>query len=249
MNFFVTLNGRNIKKVLLVIMISFFTALFFYSENLGYYPVFSTKAGPKAVYQGDKGIALTFNIGWGDVQAEPILDTLEKLNVKSATFFLSGEWAERHPDLVQRIVKQGYEVGSLGYSYADYIDLKDAEVRRDMMKSQEVFKKLNLKQVKLLRSPTGHFDKRTIKIADQLGLTVVHWSINSDDWKSPGVQNIVQNIEGAKQGDILLFHASDSAKQTAVALPDIISYLKKKGPFVSVSDMLANGNVKTTLVP
>ncbi|WP_433746342.1 polysaccharide deacetylase family sporulation protein PdaB [Falsibacillus pallidus] len=248
MNFFVILNARKVKTTLLVVMISFFTALFLYSESAGYYPVFSTSAGPKAVYQGEKGIALTFNIGWGDVQAAPILDTLEKNKVKSATFFLSGAWAERHPDLVQRIVKQGYEIGSLGYAYKEYTEMDEPEIRRDMMRSQEVFQKLNLKKVKLLRSPTGHFDKKTLKAADSVGFTVVHWSINSNDWKSPGVEKIIQNVHGADQGDILLFHASDSAKQTAVALPNIISQLKKKGELVSVSDMLSNGKVKTTLI-
>lgn len=249
MNFFFTVSGRKVKQGFLIVIISFFTALFYFSQSLVQFPALSAKSEPKAIYKGEKGIALTFNIGWGDVQAEPILDTLKKLEVTSATFFLSGAWAERHPEVVEKIKEMGYEIGSLGYAYEDYTELEEAEIRRDMDRSLEVLKKLNVKEVKLLRSPTGHFDRRTIKVADELGLTIVHWSINSQDWKNPGVSKIVKNTSKARKGDIVLMHASDAATQTAKALPEVVSVIKKKGDMVTVSDMIANGKVKTKIVP
>lgn len=124
MKFFFVFNGKTLKNISLILIAAFFTAWFLYIENLAQIPVFSTKDGPKAVYRGEKDLALTFNIGWGDEKAEPILDTLNKEGVKAATFFLAGSWAERHPDLVSRIVKDGYEIGILGYEYKDYRDWK-----------------------------------------------------------------------------------------------------------------------------
>ncbi|KYD11063.1 polysaccharide deacetylase family sporulation protein PdaB [Heyndrickxia sporothermodurans] len=248
MNFFMILSGKKLKHFLFIMVLSLFTALFIYSQTTAQVAVFSTKEGPKAIYKGEKGIALTFNIGWGDQKAEPIIDTLVKNEVKSATFFLSGSWAERHPDIVEKIVKSGYEIGNLGYAYEDYTDLESEQIRKDIVKAQEVFKKLNVKNVKLLRAPTGHFDKKTLKIAEDLGLTVVHWSVNSEDWTNPGVKQIINNIDKAKNGDIILLHASDAAKQTKSALPSIISKLKSRGSFTNVSDMIANGKVKTTLI-
>src|SRR5690606_37232620 len=120
---------------------SFFTAWFLYIGSSVYLPVFSAHEGPKAVYKGEKDVALTFNIGWGDEKAEPILNILKKENIKSATFFLSGSWAERHPELVARIVKEGYEIGILGYNYTDYTELEELEIREDIAKAQEAFKK------------------------------------------------------------------------------------------------------------
>ncbi|MGG4037593.1 polysaccharide deacetylase family sporulation protein PdaB [Heyndrickxia ginsengihumi] len=248
MNFFVTLNGRRLKQILFIIIVSFFTALFFYTQTIAQTPVFSANDGPKAIYKGEKGIALTFNIGWGDEKAVPIINTLQKNGVKSATFFLSGSWAEQHPDIVEKIVKSGYEIGSLGYAYVDYTELDESKIRSDILKAQEVFKKLDVHDVKLLRSPTGHFDKKTVKVAEQLGYTVVHWSVDSDDWKNPGVKTIVNKTVKAKNGDIILLHASDSAKQTAKALPIITKDLSHKGKFTTVSDLITNGHVKTTLI-
>lgn len=249
MNFFITLNGRRVKQGLFIVLISFFTALFFFTQSTIHLPVFTAKDGPKAIFKGEKGMALTFNIGWGDVQAEPILDTLKKEDVRSATFFLSGSWAERHPDIVKRIREMGFEIGSLGYAYEDYTEIEDEKIRRDINRSIDALKKLEVKEVKLLRSPTGHFDKRTLSIANKLGLTVVHWSLNSQDWKNPGVQAIIDEVAKAKDGEIILLHASDSATQTAKALPDIIRTIRNKGELTTVSNMIANGKVKTILIP
>jgi polysaccharide deacetylase family sporulation protein PdaB len=246
MNFFLVLNGKSLKSAALILVSAFFAAWFVYMQNYTQIPVFSTKDGPKAVYRGEKDLALTFNIGWGDEKAEPILDILKRENVKGATFFLAGSWAERHPDLVTRIVKDGYEIGILGYGYEDYTGLEDAQISKDISKAQEVFRKLNVKDIKLLRAPTGHFDQRTLKIASRYGLTVVHWHIDSKDWTNPGTAKIVANVNKAEKGDIVLLHASDSAKQTAAALPQIIQDIRSKGlKFVTVSEMIANGNVQS----
>nr|WP_263323850.1 polysaccharide deacetylase family sporulation protein PdaB [Neobacillus sp. Marseille-Q6967] len=246
MNFFYVLSGKTVKQIAVLVIAAFFTAFFLYIENISLSPVFSTKDGPKAVYRGDKDLALTFNIGWGDEKAEPILDVLKKENVKSATFFLAGSWAERHPDTVSRIVKEGYEIGILGYNYEDYTELEDVKIGQDISRAKEAFKKLNVKDIKLLRAPTGHFDERTLKIAERYGLTVVHWSIDSKDWTNPGVKQIAANIQKAEKGDIVLLHASDSAKQTAKALPAIIEDIRGRGlTLVSVSEMIANGDVKS----
>lgn len=246
MNFFYVLNAKSIKQILIIVIAAFFTAWFFYMENMVQIPAFSAKNEPKAIYKGEKDLALTFNIGWGDEKAEPILDILKKENAPAATFFLSGSWAERHPDLVARMVKEGYEIGILGYEYKDYTDLEEEKIRRDIMKAQESFKKLNVKNIELLRAPTGDFDKRTLKIAERFGYTVVHWSLDTKDWTNPGTATIVDNASKAKKGDILLMHASDSAKQTAEALPLVLKNIRSKNiKMVTVSEMIANGDSKS----
>lgn len=249
MNFFYVMNARSIKTAFVIVVAAFFTAWFFFMENMVQLPAFSAKDGPKAIYQGEKDLALTFNIGWGDEKAEPILDVLAKEKVGAVTFFLSGSWAESHPDLVSRIVKEGYEIGMLGYNYKDYSELEDDKIRRDIMMAQEAFKKLNVKNIKLLRAPTGQFDQRTLKIAERLGFTVVSWSLDTKDWTNPGTAVIVENASKAKKGDILLMHASDSAKQTAEALPLVVKNIKTKNlKMVTVSEMIANGSSKTVEV-
>lgn len=246
MNFFLVLNSRSIKNTALILVAAFFTAWILFIQNIFPLPAFSTKDGPKAIYKGDKDVAITFNIGWGDEKAEPIIDYLIKTNMKATTFFLSGSWAERHPDLVSKIVKAGFEIGMLGYAYEDYSELEAWQVKKDILKAKEVFEKLNIKNIELVRAPTGHFNEQTLKVTNELGLTLVHWSIDSKDWENPGVTEIVKRTEKAQKGDIILFHASDSAIQTEKALPAITEKLKQKQlKPVTVSEMIANGITKS----
>jgi polysaccharide deacetylase family sporulation protein PdaB len=253
MNQFHVIHMKKIKQVALIMVVAFFTAGILYVENVLNYPVFSTTETPKAIYRGEtknNEVALTFDISWGDVKAEPILDTLKDHNIDNATFFLSASWAERHPDLVKRIVEDGHQIGSMGYAYKNYTDLEQNEIRKDLAMAQEVFKKLGLKEVTLLRPPSGGFNKEVLNIAEKNGYTVVHYSIDSDDWTNPGVKLIIENTTSSlKGGDIILLHASDSAKQTNKALPAILNGLKNKGlKNVTVSDLISNADAESTEV-
>ncbi|MGN1401593.1 MAG: polysaccharide deacetylase family protein [Bacillus sp. (in: firmicutes)] len=246
MNYFVAVPAKKLKQLLFFIVLAFFTAWFLYVQYGTDHPVFSTDKGPKAVYRGENNVALTFNIGWGDEKAAAILHELKKQNVKQVTFFLSGSWAERHPHIVDEIIKQEYEIGLLGYNYVDYSQVESDEITKDILKGQEAFRKLGLKDIKYLRAPTGHFDKRLLEISERFGYTIVHWSIDSKDWTNPGVNQIIKNINRVQEGDILLFHASDSAKQTASALPKILRAIKEKNlEMTTVSKMLSNSEVET----
>ncbi|MPQ27214.1 polysaccharide deacetylase family sporulation protein PdaB [Bacillus paralicheniformis] len=253
MNHFYVWHIKRIKQLIIIMIAAFATASFFYVQNLLPLPVFSTEGGAKAVYRGDSDtneVALTFNISWGDQKAMPILDTLKANGIKDATFFLSASWAERHPDVVERIRKDGHQIGSMGYAYKNYSQMKKSEIKKDLTKAQNSFQKLGLEDLTLLRPPTGQFNKDVLDVAKQYGYTVVHYSINSDDWTNPGVQKIVQNVnETVNAGDIVLFHASDSAKQTKEALPEIVHHLRSKGlKNVTVSDLIANTDAKSSEV-
>ena len=253
MNQFHVIHLKKIKQLALIMLAAFFTAGILFVENTINYPVFSTSEGPKAIYRGDtknKEIALTFDISWGDTKAATILDTLKNQNIHNATFFLSASWAERHPDVVKRIKEEGHQIGSMGYNYKDYRDLEPNEVRKDLALAKDVFTQLGMKDITLLRPPSGGFNKDILKIADQQGYTVIHYSIDSEDWTNPGVEEIVQNTTSTmKGGDIVLLHASDSVKQTAQALPTIIKDIRTKGlKNVTVDELIANAEAKSSEV-
>ncbi|MDQ0163999.1 polysaccharide deacetylase family sporulation protein PdaB [Aeribacillus alveayuensis] len=250
MNSFYIIRLKRLKQILFLIILAFITAGLMYVENMWKIPVFSTEDGPKAIYKGDPKsgkIALTFDISWGDEKVIPILETLKKFNIENATFFLSASWAERHPDIVKRILDDGHQIGSMGYAYVNYTQLKPEEIRRDISLAQEVFNKLGVKDITLLRPPTGNFNEEVLKIAEKYDLSVIHYSIDSNDWQNPGIDEIVANVtKSLKPGDIVLLHASDSAKQTSAALPLILSKMKQAGiKNASIEELISNGDVKT----
>lgn len=229
-------------------ILSLFTAWLLFLKTYSHESAFSTATGPKVIYKGDtsKNKLHSRLILVGETKSNSILDTLKERDIKNATFFLSAAWAERHPDVVERIIKDGHEIGSMGYNYTSYTSLETNEIRRDLLRAQDVFTKLGVKQIKLLRPPSGDFNKATLKIAESLGYTVVHWSNNSNDWKNPGVNKIVSTVSNnLKGGDIVLLHASDSALQTNKALPLLLQKLKSDGyEQISVSQLISNTSTK-----
>lgn len=251
MKFFWIINGRMLKQTLLIVTAAFIAAAiaFMHNEQLA---VFSTEDGPRAISKIDtdkKQLALTFDIGWGDVRPMPILKLLKKEGVQ-ATFFVSGSWAEQHPDIVKNIVKGEHELASHGFAHKDYRSMKKDEMKNDMLRARKAIKKASGVETMLLRTPKGNFDEEVLTSAEAANYTVIDWSLNSRDITNPGTQAIVNNVVGdVSPGDIVLMHASDSAKQTEEALPVIIDELKDEGyTFVTVSKLLSNAKTETRLV-
>ncbi|UHA71742.1 polysaccharide deacetylase family sporulation protein PdaB [Paenibacillus sp. 481] len=251
MNYFYVFSGKKIKRIFFLIVAALFAAGVVYveSDNI---TVFS-EGSPSAIYSvptEKKVVALTFDISWGEKRTGPILDVLEQKGVKKATFFLSSPWSKTHPDLVKRIVSAGYEIGSHGHKHVNYSSLSDEEIKKQITTAHDILGQLTGKQPNLIRMPNGDFDKRVLRIANNLNYKVIQWDTDSLDWKNPGVDTIVNRVVNkAHPGDIILLHASDSCKQTHLALPTIIDQLRAKGyEFVTVSELVQQTEMKNKTI-
>lgn len=251
MNGFYVLNGKKIKQFLVVAVTLLFAAGIIYSEkeNLS---VFAQNE-PAAVFNvktDKKLIALTFDISWGEKRPGLIAKVLEEEGVKNATFFLSSPWSKSHPDVVKDLVSAGFEIGSHGHKHLNYSTLSDEEIRTQLLEAHQILTDLTHKAPTLIRLPNGDYDQRVLKTADSLGYTVIQWDTDPQDWKNPGTDAIVDRVvSNAHPGDIVLLHASDTAKQTHEALPVIIDKLKDQGyTFVTVTELIRQAQVRHTEV-
>ena len=211
-----------------------------------------TNSPPSAIYkiQTKKPlIALTFDISWGEKRTTPILDVLKNKQVSKATFFLSSPWSQSHPDIVKRIVDDGFEIGSHGHKHLNYSELSDNDIQKQIVTADQILKQVTGKKPNLIRLPNGDFDERVLKIAQKLNYQVIQWDTDSHDWMNKGVDSIVHRVlTKAHPGDIILMHASDSCKQTHEALPIIIDRLREKGyQFVTVSELIHHTDVDIKL--
>ena len=246
-NFFYVINGKKLKQYLTVLFAAVFAAGIVYSEKENI-TVFS-QSEPSAIYSvptDQKVLALTFDISWGNRRAEPILNILQEKGVDKATFFLSSSWSKTHPEIVKKIVERGYEIGSHGHKHVNYSSLEDEEIRKQIQTAHQILSELTGREPKLIRLPNGDFDKRVLRIANELNYTVIQWDTDSLDWKNPGVDIIVNRVvKRAHPGDIILLHASDSSEQTQEALPVIIDRLREAGyQFVTVSQLIEQTRVE-----
>ncbi|MGM0715512.1 polysaccharide deacetylase family sporulation protein PdaB [Brevibacillus parabrevis] len=252
MKFIYVVSAQRLKQILIIAAAILLTAGIGYAERdtIAAFSSNGNKQDPQAIYKvdtKDKKIALTFDISWGETRALPILDVLKEKNVNKATLFLSSPWSQRHPEIVKRIKEDGLEIGSHGHKHDNYSKYTDEEIRTQITKADSILTEMTGKKPTLLRMPNGDFDKRVLEIANRLGYTVVQWDTDSKDWIEPKKDVIVQNVlSKAHPGDIVLLHASDSAKETHLALPIIIDQLRKQGyEFVTVSELIAGTNIQS----
>lgn len=239
------------NKIVVLLTLSLLCALLIYIKPLQIYSVFKEDESV-AITRGnvkENNVSLTFNISWGEEKVYDILKVLEEQEVR-ATFFVSGEWAERHPQILESIVEGEHEVGMLGYRYKSYLEQDIEEVKRDIQEAIQVFNKLGFDHLTYIRPPSGHFNKEIIETIEQIGLEPIHWSVHPDDSENPGVKIISSHlIEEVSGGDIVLLHASDSAKQTAEALESVIPKLRDTGLlFVTLSELIHEISTEEKLI-
>lgn len=189
-----------------------------------------------------KDLALTFDISWGTRTLPRVLEILRRQGVK-ATFFLSGPWAEHHPDLVRAIVADGHEIASHGQEHVNLSQLDRAAVARNISTAHQILKRVSGQEPRFFRPPNGDYDDMVVTVARSLGYETVIWSVDSLDWKNPGADYMVKRVtQLAFPGAIVLFHASDSSRQVGQALEPTIAALRAAGyRLVTLGELCAQG--------
>lgn len=199
-------------------------------------------------------VALTFDDGPDSRYTPEVLRILAQEQVP-ATFFLVGAHAERYPELVRQIQRQGHEIGSHTYSHRNLFLLPRPATEREIVKTEEVLRRLTGDRPYLFRPPRGLYDQHLRRLLAERRYTVVLWSVSSRDWAEASPRLIASNVLGpARGGDILLFHDSGAIlvsqggdrRHMLKALPYIIRRLKAEGlRFVTVSRLLLISDLTT----
>lgn len=184
------------------------------------------------VYQGqtkEQRVALAVNVDWGEDVLPDLLQALTENDVK-ATFFITGRFAEKFPDLVQQIASAGHEIGNHGYKHPHPDQLSTAQNQKDITEAETVLQKLTGQKPVLYAPPYGEHGHTCLEAAEQCGYTTILWTMDTVDWEEPAPSHdtLVQRVTGDKltNGAIILMHPK---AHTAEALPDIIRTIRAKG--------------------
>ena len=96
-----------------------------------------------------------------------ILDLLKKHKTK-ATFFIVGWTAERHPDMVREIARQGHDIGCHSYMHKKIYDLTPEEFRQDTAKAKAVLERITRNKIIGYRAPSYSITKKSLWALDIL---------------------------------------------------------------------------------
>lgn len=194
-----------------------------------------------SVERADNKISITFDCAWGNSDIDSILKTLKKHNCK-ATFFVLGSWAEKYPESVKSIIKNGHEIGNHSYNHTYYTTITPDKMLEDIEKCNNAIKNVCNTSPTLFRAPSGDYNDAVINACQQADMEYIQWSVDSLDWRGLNCEQMLERIiPKTKSGDILLFH-NDTA-HTAQSLDRILTELEKKGfSFLKVSDLIYKDN-------
>jgi peptidoglycan/xylan/chitin deacetylase (PgdA/CDA1 family) len=108
--------------------------------------------------------------------------------------------------------------------------LTSAEQYRELLLPSEQLTAYGLPAPRLFRPPYGSYDKATFTQLKRLGMLMVLWTVDSQDYRRPGVQRIVGRVvDGAEPGAIVLLHdGGGDRSQTVDAISKIVGRLHAK---------------------
>ena len=182
-------------------------------------------------------VALTFDDGPDDYTLR-YLDMLDDLGVP-ATFFLCGDRADMHPDLVREYRRRGHQLASHGYDHKKFSELSRRALLEQCERTDDALKG-QFTGRSWVRPPHGSLDPGSVVTLLAGGYTIAMWSFDACDYSDKDPASLVARCAPANitPGDVLLFH--EGQQWTLDALPRIVTELHAAGyECVTMHDLFA----------
>jgi peptidoglycan/xylan/chitin deacetylase (PgdA/CDA1 family) len=192
-----------------------------------------------------KQIALTYDDGPNDPHTLRLLEVLAKHNVR-ATFFLIGRYVRERPDIAREVIRSGHVVGNHTFTHPLLIFKSEAEIREELQRCRRSLLDIVGGHSNLFRPPFGGRRPGTLRVARELGLSPIMWSVTGYDWNAPQARVIERKISNrVRGGDVILLHDGGHKQmgadrsQTVLATDHLISRYKREGyEFVTIPKMM-----------
>lgn len=189
---------------------------------------------PPEISRGDttkKQVIFTFDGGEGNQSTEPILAALNKHQVKG-TFFLTGKWVQKNPDLVRAIAAQGHEIFNHTYDHPHLSDLNMYRIKHQLRSMDKTLSSLIGSSTQpYFRPPYGDRNAATLAAAAHAGYQSVYWTVDALDWlENQGETNesvSMRILENVAPGTIYLMHVGDTI--TGAILDDVLTQIVARG--------------------
>ncbi len=200
--------------------------------------------------RGTKRLALTYDDGPNDPHTGQLLELLAKHDVK-ATFFLIGRYVQQFPQMAREIAAAGHAIGNHTFTHPLLIFKSPKEIRAELTDCHRALVDAVGEPSKLFRPPFGGRRPEVLRIARQLGLLPIMWSVTGYDWKAPSAAYIEEKVSSrVRGGDVILLHdgghlrMGEDRRHTITATDGLISRFKGEGyEFVTIPQMMNGGAV------
>jgi peptidoglycan/xylan/chitin deacetylase (PgdA/CDA1 family) len=160
---------------------------------------------------GQRRIALTLDDGPSPI-TPAVLDVLQKYGVPAA-FFVCGRNAERHPQVIARMREAGHLVGNHSYSHPYLYFLPRPALATELDRAQQAIEAAGGATPAMFRPPYGARWFGLYPLLRKRGMSLVNWSIATDEWSLNGSQLARSLTDALHPGAILLLHDGHQSRQ------------------------------------
>jgi len=214
-----------------------------------------------------KEVAISFDDGPDPEWTPKILDILKQYGVKG-TFFMIGEPAQDNVSVMQRVYREGHEIGNHTYTHPDISEISERQVDLQLNVTESLFgAELGVRPVyfrppySIDQEPDTNDQAAPVDHIQHLGYVIVGDKIDTDDWdehprKSPQEiidsvfnQIAMSNTKTWMRGSVILMHDGGGDRSaTVAALPELIKALRAHGyKIVPVSELI--GQTRDQVMP
>ncbi len=183
---------------------------------------------------GSQGVALTFDDGPDPFSTPLLIEHLKRHGIH-AHFFIIGQKASAHPELIRLILDNGHTLGNHTMHHDVFIMLKPAaRLDQEITLCQELMKGFGIKAY-TFRPPASIVNPRLGPVLSRLGLLCVIFNRRGRDFGNRCLDNISRNvINGIKAGDIIMLHDRAPAQDVPVSkligqVEETVTGIRKKG--------------------
>ncbi|NLY44041.1 MAG: polysaccharide deacetylase [Clostridiaceae bacterium] len=183
---------------------------------------------------------LTFDDGPSPNITPQVLDILKEYDIK-ATFFVIGNMAEKNPDILLRIQKEGHLIGNHTYTH-DYkhIYSHPQKLVDELKKTDELLLSIlgnEYGKPRFMRFPGGSFGDKLLpfrQAVKEAGYISIDWNVVNGDAEAPSVpaekqfKRLQETLQNKRQA-VILMHDSNGKQTTVDALPALIEYIMSQG--------------------
>jgi peptidoglycan/xylan/chitin deacetylase (PgdA/CDA1 family) len=169
-------------------------------------------------------IFLTFDDGPCPAVTEGVLEILNHYKIQ-ALFFLNGLHLQENQDQLKNFPYEAHRLGNHGFFHEPIIFKSVSRLVDEVKHTDELIQRYFNKHTIYFRPPYGIWGPPLNRALKASSKRLVLWSLLANDFKWPTERIFDHLIRGLEAGDIIVFHDSDKARQTILAvLPRFIDY-------------------------
>ncbi len=172
---------------------------------------------------------LTIDDGPHPENTPGLLDLLDQFQV-SATFFLIGEQAQAHPEIVKEICRRGHEIGNHSMTHPEkrFWSLLPSATEREIAECQTALASITGQRPRFFRAPVGHSNLFVHPALRSERLRLIGWSARGFDGVGNSERSALRRlIRSMGPGKIVLIH--DTAPYALSLTRSLLEHSREMG--------------------